>query len=143
MDLFLGEITKDYYNIEFITLDSEFYKEITLDVSEFLDKTDLIQNINKLPVSFDSVYQVKLIGKRNFIIDINDIIKYVKLDNILKFKDDTDTSYSLDILANEHSLKGYFVQELFDRLKNASSEDEQEEIKKAIEIGIKLLTNER
>ena len=71
--IILGEINKDYYNVEYITLDCDFYIEIPLDISEIIDKEELIQEINNLYTVSESVYQIKLTGKHNFYIDTNEI----------------------------------------------------------------------
>ena len=138
MELLHGEITKEFYNIEFITLDSNFYQELELDVSSLIDKNELIQEINNLYVDSSSVYQIKLIGTRNFFIDVNEIIKYVKNENILKFKNETISNYNFEELAIENTLKGYFVKNLLEKM-NDSNEYEKKELEKAIEIGLELL----
>ena len=69
-----------------------------------------------------------------------DITEFEELDpiieNIIKIKDETKLYYDLEKIANENSVKGYFVKELLERQKTAEN---KEEIQKAIEIGLELL----
>ena len=131
-----GEISKNYYNINFITLDSDFYIEIPIDISNIFDFSELIQEINRIYIDSESVYQIKLIGIRRFLIDTNEIIKYLNFDNILKIKDETTINYNLNEISTRNNLKGYFVKELLEKLENAN-DNEKIKIQKA--IGLNLL----
>lgn len=132
-----GEITKEKYNIEFIPLDNNFYNILKLDISEIVDKEELIQEINKLDVNSNCVYQLELIGNRKFIINLNNILKFIN-SNIIKVKDETNYINDLEELSKENNLKGYFIKEMLDRISQVSDE-EKEELEKALEIGLKVL----
>lgn len=133
-----GEITKESYNIEFITLDEGFYKEIPIDVSNVTDKDELINELNRLNLDMNSVYQIKLIGKRDFYIDTAEILKYITKDNILSIKNEANENYDFEQLAQENNLKGFFVREMIEKL-STCQENEYEEIKRALEIGLEFL----
>lgn len=76
--------------------------------------------------------KVELIGKRNFSINISEILKWTKNENLLKMEDKTTLSYDLEELASKNTLKGIFVKNM---LKKIKEEPEKEEtILKAIEI---------
>ena len=132
-----GEITKDKYKIDFIPLDSDFYNELVVDTSYFVDKDELINEINNLYTNSESVCQIKLKGKCNFFIDTNQILKYINNENILKVIDDTGYAYDLNEISQENNLRGYFVKEMLQRLEIAT-EEEKPKIQKALEIGLDL-----
>lgn len=133
-----GEIDKEKYKLEFVELEHNRYKDIEIDISEIVDKEALIQEINDLKLDNNSFYEIKLTGKRRFEINISKIAKYISLENILKIKDETSSHYSFDNLAEENSLRGFFVKEMMERIENASDEN-RELIKSAMEIGIDAL----
>lgn len=136
--MIVGEITKESYKIQYIELDKEFYKDVELDVSNVFDKESLVNEINKLEVDKQYVYKVNLTGTRNFDINVDDIYKYVEIENIMKLKNETVSKYKLEDMATENNLKGIFIREMLSRYENADDK-EKEKIQKAIEIGLDVL----
>lgn len=130
-----GEISKDVYNIDFITLDSDFYIETTIDISDYINISELIQSINNSYFDQDSVYQITLTGKRKFYIDETAILRHINIPNVLKIKDETSNNYDYKKIALENNLKGYFVREMLEKLENCS-EEEIKKIQMAMEIGL-------
>jgi len=93
--------------------------------------------INELKLDKDKMYEIKLIGIRNFEINIRDIFKFITVYNVLKIKDSTNIEYNLNEIKEENTLKGLFVKEALKKLE--SNEYSKEEIEKAIEIGFEAL----
>ena len=106
-------------------------------MDNFYSKEDLVEKINELKLEENKLYEIELIGSRNFEINTRDIFKLITKPNILKIKDNTNLKYNLDEIKNEKTLRGLFVKEMLKK------EDEQkytkDEIRKAIEIGLNSL----
>ena len=118
-------------------MDDREFVEKKLDVQSFNSEEDLILGIQSLDLKEENFYKIILVGKRNFEIDTRKILKLIKRDNVLKIKDFTKLNYSLYDLAKENNLKGYFVREALKKLE--SGEATEEEIEKAIEIGLEAM----
>ena len=123
------------------------YRFIKLDDTEFVcqeqnvdkleSKEDVIEKMNQLELDEDKLYEIILVGKREFEINPREILKLVENPNILKIKNNTSFKYDLEKIKNEKTLRGLFVKEMLKKQsENIASE---EEIKKAIEIGLNAL----
>lgn len=132
--MIVGDIEKDKLDLKFIKLDEKEFTELEQNVENFNSKEDLIEHLNELKLNENKLYKVLLIGKRSFEINVRDIQKLISNYNILKIKDLTTINYNLEDLKNENTLKGLFVKEALEKLKN--NEYTKEEIEKAIEIGL-------
>lgn len=97
---------------------------------------EIIENINNLKIEENNFYKIILTGNRKFNIELSKINKEIIVENIIKIKDETRLDYDLEKIANENSIKGYFIKELLERQKNSEN---KEEIQKAIEIGLEIL----
>ena len=137
--MIVGEIQKKELKIEFIPLDDEQFKEIEMDISEFLSKEELIEKINQLEIANNEYIKIILIGNRNFEINKYDLLKYIEKQRIIKIKDHTKIAYDLEKIANENTLKGLFAKEMLQKLKQTNEIEEKEIIEKAIEIGLEAL----
>lgn len=135
----VGNVEKGNLEIAFIPVDNREFKELELDITEFKDEEQLIEEINNIYLEENNLYKIILIGKRNFEININNIYKFINSENIIKIKNKTKLNYDLKKLANENTLKGIFVNEIIEELnKNNYS---NEELDKILEIGLSILDN--
>ena len=80
-----------------------------------------------------------MLGKRNFEIDKYDLFKYIENENIIRIKDTTEPNIDLEELGNNSTLKGIFVTQMKEKLENEVDENQKQVIKKAIEVGLKVL----
>ena len=133
----VGEIKAGRVLTEFIKLDDREFIEFELNVEPFSAKEDLIEHILALQLSKNNVYKILLCGNRNFDIDIREILKLINLENVLKIKDNTKLSYDLETISKENNLRGLFVKEALRKLE--TGEYSEEEIQKAIEIGLEAM----
>ena len=133
------EITKNKVLTEFIKLDDREFIEFYLNVEPFLSKEDLIEHIVELNLDENNIYKIVLDGKRNFEIDTREILKLINRNNIFKVKDKTKTNYNLEEISKENNLRGIFVKEALKKLE--LEEYSEEEIIKAIEIGLDAMSN--
>lgn len=133
----VGEIANGRVLTEFIRLDDREFIEFEVNVESFPDKENLIEYITQLQLKEENIYKIVLVGKRNFDIDTREILKLVNLKNVLKIKDETKTNYNFEEIAKENNLRGFFVREALQKLE--TGEYSQEEILKAIEIGLEVM----
>ena len=135
----VGEIEKNNLQIKFVPLDEEEFKEIELEVNNILSKEELIEKINQLDIKNNEYYKIILKGNRNFEINPYNIMRYIENERIIKIKNQTKIADDLEKIVNEHTLKGLFVKEMLERIKQETTEEGKELIEKAIEIGLEAL----
>lgn len=132
--MIIGEIDDNKkLNIEFIPLDEKEFVETTLDVSNIFTKEELIEKINMLELLENKFYKVILIGERNFEINKYEIEKYVD-EKIIKIKNNTNIKQNLEEIAKQNNLKGIFVKNMLEKIKE--NPEQKEKITRAIEIGL-------
>jgi len=126
---------KNDIKINFIKLDNRRFEEKKIDISEMNSQEEIIEKLNQIEGNDNIFLKIILIGTRNIEINTKEICKLTGGENILKVKDKTETKYNLDKLATQNNLKGIFVKKMIQKLKDENFN--QEEIKRAIEIGLK------
>lgn len=137
--MIVGEInvnTKEL-NTKFIEIDEKEFIEQELDITDLKTQEELIEKINLIKTEENKYYKIILIGKRNFEINLIEIYKYITVNNIIKIKDHTKIGYDLEKISEENNLKGIFVKELLEKIKE--NPEEKENIIKAIEIGLEAM----
>ena len=122
---------------EFVKLDDTEFVELEENISDCDDREALIEKINELKLDDNKLYEIILVGNKNFEINVRDIFRLVTKPNILKLKDRTTLKYNLEEIKNEKSLRGLFVKELLK--KKEENIYSNEEIDKALEIGLNSL----
>ena len=135
--MIVGEISKESFHKQFIPLDTRVFTEIVLNVENFTSREDMIEHIVDLELKENFMYKLILIGKRNFEINIREILKVISRENILKIKDITKTNYNIEEIARENNLRGIFIREVLKKLE--TGEYTEKEIEKAIEIGLEAM----
>lgn len=133
----VGELTKDNVNLEFVNLDLKEFVEYELDITEIISKEALIEILNNLYIPENNLYKIILTGTRNFEINTQNILKLIQNDKILKVKNQTKLKYDLREISQEISLRGFFVKNLLEKQKSGEYVDN--EIEKALEIGLEIL----
>ena len=134
--MIVGEISENKIETEFISLNNIEFCERELDITEINSEEELIEKINELNLIENNLYKIILIGKRNFIIDTQKIIKLINKKNILKIKDFTKIKYNLEEISKQQSLKGIFVKKCLEEMQNTEN---KEIIENAIEYGLEAL----
>ena len=135
----LGDITKEDIKLEFIPIDSKEFKEIKLDISNLKDLDELIEIINNMKIDNNNFYKIILIGNRKFEIDILNLTNNIFNKNILKIKDETEIEFDIENNRNNNTLKGIFINELYEELNNKNITEI--EFNKILEIGLSALDN--
>lgn len=131
-----GEIDQNReLNYSFVKLDETEFTIKEQNVDMLNSKEDLIEAINDVRLDENKLYEIVLVGNRNFEINTRDIFKLIIKPNILKIKDCTRLKYNIDEIKKERTIRGLFVQEILKK----ESEYTQEEIQKALEIGLNSL----
>lgn len=130
-------LEKEKLKIDFIKLDDTEFEEKELDISEIYSEEELAEKIATMKLEENKLYKIILIGSKNIEINTNKLMKMIDNSAILKIKDKSKISIDINALEKENSLKGYFLREI-NNLKK-SGEYLEEEIEKAIEIGMQAL----
>ena len=135
--MIVGKINEDTKEVstQFIVLDEKEFIERKLDISNINSKEELIETINSEKLDDNKYYKIILTGTKNIEIDINELIKYVISNNVIKLKDKTKTEYDLEKISKEQSLRGIFVKELLEQM----NEENREEILESIYIGLSFM----
>mgnify|MGYP001143497621 CR=1 FL=1 len=99
-----GEISKLGNKLEFIKLDELEFKKQELDCTELNSIEEIIEKINSINLEENKLYEIILIGKRNFEININEIYKYYLDEKIIKIKNNTNGEILMDPVGSEASI---------------------------------------
>ena len=138
--MIVGELQENKLDLRFMVLDEEKFIKKEIDVTNIFSKEELIEKINEINVQKNEYVEILLHGNRNFEIDKYDLLKYVFNERIIKIKDQTKIAYNLEKMANTTTLKGLYIKDMLERLKNENTtEEEKQTIEKAIEIGLEAL----
>ncbi len=133
----LGDIEKEKLNLQFVPVDNKEFKVMELDVTNINDQEELIEKLNTLELEENKLYEILLVGKRSFEIEILNLYKFITNSNLIKIKDQTKLAYSLEELKNDYTLKGIFVEEILEEMQNQNYSEE--ELNKILEIGLSVL----
>lgn len=98
---------------------------------------DLVEIIANLKLNKQNMYEIILVGNRQFDINSREILKLIERENILKIKDCTQIGYDIEKVAKENNLRGIFVREVIQKYEEGMYTEEQ--IKKAIELGLEVM----
>ena len=126
---------KDKIEIQFLRADERKFEEESIDISSIKSEEELIEKLDEMNLKKENFYKIILKGTKK--IELNEVrlCKLTRKDMILKVRDKTETEYNIDNLAMQKNLKGMFVKNLLEKLK--SDPQEEDSIKKAMEIGLK------
>ena len=136
--MIVGELEENL-KLEFVPLDDEEFLRSELNVDNLYSKEELIETINGLNINPNEYVEIILVGERNFEIDKYEILKFIQNDRIIKIKDETKIAKDLEKIANESTLRGLFVKEMLEKLKNENDLEKKDILEKAIEIGLDAL----
>lgn len=148
--VYLGEIGKDYCNLEFVAVSkrSHIYEKINISSIEnsalICEKVISVLQQNYGEDFRNNLYKIELIGtiSQNFVINTDELAS--RLSNevyFVKIKDNTEFEIDLNSLANEVSLKGIFVKNMLNKI-NSASPEEAPLFKKALNLGLKAFNSE-
>lgn len=136
MEWLYGEIEEDTkkLKIEFVPIDEKEFQEKEIDITEIISQEELIEKINNGIYDENKYIKIILIGNKKIEINTNEIIKHILHQNIIKIKDKTKLEIDLEKLSEQNNLKGIFVKNLLEKIKE--NPEQKEKIEKAIEIGL-------
>lgn len=138
--MIVGNLEKSKLELEFIPLDEEEFVEKEINVTELISKEELIEKINELDIKSNQYIKIILKGSRKFEINPYEIIKLVENERIIKIKDKTNLFQDVEKMSNSNTLKGLFIKKMLQKLKEENiTEENKEEIEKAIEVGLEAL----
>jgi len=135
--MIVGEVTSLGISTNFIRLDEREFKEVSIDISNYISKEQLIEEINNMYLDTKNFYKLVIVGKRNFEIDERELLRLINNENIFKISNKTELNINIEELENKNNLKGYFAKEL--RLYYENGLCSKEEYEKALEIGLNAM----
>ena len=97
----------------------------------------MIENINQKEKQENKYYEYIFVGNKNIEINTNKILKLIEDKKVIKLKDQSTLKHDLEQISKEKSLKGIFVKQLLDEIKE--DESNREEILRTIEIGLNVM----
>lgn len=133
----VGEVSKTHLLTEFIKLDEREFVKYEFVIDNVLSKEELIEMISNLRLESKNMYEIVLVGNRKIEINPREILKLVDVPNVLKIKDCTQIGYDIEKISKENNLRGIFVREVIKKYEQGECTEEQ--IKKAIELGLSVL----
>ena len=132
-------LEKDNLDINFVKLDEKEFVEKEINISDVNTEEELIERLNGEALDEKKLYKIVLTGNKNFEVNITKISKILNIKNLIKIKDKTQLGFDLEKISRENSLKGFFIREILEM--KSSNNFSDEEINKAIEIGLTSLKN--
>ncbi|MEE0839624.1 MAG: exonuclease SbcCD subunit D [Acutalibacteraceae bacterium] len=144
--VYMGEISKGKADLAFIPTAQRTHYCIDVDITDCDDiekkVKECIENTDK---DFSRHYfRITLKGKRkaDMVIDTSALIASIAPTvAFFKIKDKTSEDIDYSLLAQENTLKGYFVSLMLDKISTAT-EDEKKKYNLALEIGLKSFNGE-
>jgi len=133
-----GELSKNGLNLNFVKLDDRKFEKYELKVDDFLNLEALVEGVYDLNLDENNMYEVVLIGNRQFDINIREVLQLINCANILKIKDETQIGIDIEEISKQNNLRGIFVREIIKNY-NYGTGYSEDQIKKAIEIGLEVL----
>ncbi|MBQ3409639.1 MAG: DNA repair exonuclease [Clostridia bacterium] len=133
----VGEINDKKLTTKFIPLDEGEFKITELDISDIESIEGIADTINKELLDDSKFYEIYLIGRKKYEIDIYNLKKMVLKENVIKIKDKTKLAYNLENLAKDSTLKGLFAKEILERLDDDTYD--KDVLNMALEIGMEVL----
>lgn len=135
--IIVGEVSKNNIKLEFIQIDEREFIEKEIDITQFTSNEEIIEEFEKLELNENNLYKIILIGKRYFMLNMNQIKKLNSIENIVKIKDYTKPGIDLEKLSKENNIKGIFVRRMLEKKESEGLDNDF--IEKAIEIGLEVL----
>ena len=105
---------KSLIDFQFVQVDETQYETKTIDITEC---TSIVEAIDKLDLK-NNFYKIELTGVRN--IDVNKLIEelYISNEKVCNVIDNTRYEYDLEKIAKQDTLKGLFVKNMLEEIKN-------------------------
>ena len=143
--VYIGEIGKGVCNLDFVPMSKRRHICENIDVTGINSSNEISTAVvNLLKEKYgaqygENLYKIELTGciGENFNLNLTEILSRVSEKvYFAKIKDKTELLIDTEKLANEISLKGLFVKNMLEKIKN-SPEDEQAELKNALKLGLR------
>ncbi len=133
----VGELDNRGLHTEFIKLDDREFEKKEFSVQNITSLEELVEKISALNLKENNLYEIVLVGAREFDISVREVLKLIDKTNILKIKDATELAIDIEEIVKENNLRGIFVREILHQTNQGEYTEEQ--IKKAIELGLEVM----
>ena len=132
-----GTVRKSGVEMELVRLCKRVCREFTIDASPFASEGELLGHIDNIlsPFSGDMI-KIILTGECSFSPSLPRLLTALEGKAFsLKIKNKTYPKENLELLKNEQTLKGFFVQKMLQKIEN-SSDREKEKAEAALRLGL-------
>jgi len=143
--IIIGEISKNFADLEFRKISKRNYYHIEIDISGSLGyeeiKNKILSQIKKEDRE-NNFYKIDLKGEIESYLNINEkvILEKIKDDfYFVKLKDKTEVKLDLDKILKDYSIKGVYARKILEKQKE--QEEDEEIIKMALKLGIQSLSD--
>lgn len=142
--VYFGTVTKGCCQMEFIPVSKRQHIVRKIDITDTEDISKAI--LDDLKANFenfaDNLYKIELVGNIPPEAQLNLTEITTRLSAVLyfvKLSDKTEFAINLELLASEPTLKGVFVKNMLERLKNGEDKDA---VTRALNIGLRAFNSE-
>ena len=122
--------------ILFVKMDNRMFEEKHINICDMNSEEELIEKVNEIEANDNKNYKIILTGERKIEINTQRICKLTNNKNVIKVKDKSKIGFDFDRLADQKNLKGIFIKRMLKKLED--NPEQEESIKRAMEIGLKL-----
>ena len=140
--VYIGTVDKNQVNLKFYRTCRRCYRELTLDVSEAQDNTEVLNLAKSIIKNYNGdLIKLKLTGESGFSVDTEYVAAGLKDDAyFIKVRDCTFTKENLEVIKEEQTLKGFFVREMLSRLEHCD-EEKKTQLNEALRLGLAALSS--
>lgn len=141
------EMTKDHFAYSYVKTSIRDNCIEEINIAECNNNNDVIEliysKIGKYNNFEENLYKISLVGEIDFDIDIVSIEKQL-MEKIyfVHIVDKVTDEIDYEKLSREKSLRGIFVSKMLSRISEANTMKEQEQLKRALNIGAQAFSNE-
>lgn len=149
--VYIGEVSKGNCNLQFVPTNKRMHLAESIDIGGLSSSTEVADKIlaslkEKYAESFaDNLYKIILTGELDEQVNLSLPEISARLNNNLyfaKLRNKTEIKIDFETLSQENTLKGIFVKDMLARIKSAEQAEEKEQLKYALNIGIKAFGGE-
>lgn len=139
--VYIGAVSKNRAELEFLPISKRTYETVSLDVSSANDSNEIITLAkDALTGHENNLIKLLLMGECDFTPDtdfINEGLEHSVY--YIKTRDCTYVRENLDLIKNEQTLKGIFVNKMLSRIEQCVDAEEKEKLKEALRLGLAAL----
>lgn len=134
----VGEFIGKELLLEKIPLDKKWHETLSYDITNTMSFEELVNGINTMSLNENNYIRLVIVGDKKFEINVPKLKKLVSRENILQIIDNSTIKEDLVEISHEFSLKGIFVKNRLEEIKNLQEQKDalKHRIKKETDPGV-------